>query len=175
MLTAREGREEHPANQVIATLFSVYEDLGKSFVKLGAERNPDLMKNTLIEEMSDTVVMERVLRKTIADYVAYMSGHDEITNETARKWVKAAAELGAKSKRMRQLSDEAKGVIDEIKKTHPPAQPYEHDVLVIYAIIADRMANLTDFMEDVAETQALAAHKPFRESVIEELSAAGID
>ncbi len=174
MLTAREGREEHPANQVIATLFSVYEDLGKLFVKLGAERNPDLMKNALIEEMSDTVVMERVLRKTIADYVAYMSGHDEITNETERKWVKAAAELGAKSKRMRRLSDEAKGVIDQIEKTHPPAQPTDHDVLVIYAIIANRMADLAEFMEDVAETQALAAHKPFRESVMEELRAAGV-
>ena len=174
MLTAKEGREEHPANQFIAALFSVYEDLGGSFVKLGAERNLDLMKNALIEKMSDTVVMERVLRKTIADYVAYMSGHDEITNETARKWVKAAAELGAKSKRMRQLSDEAKGVIDAIKKKHPPAQPSEHDVLVIYAIIANRMTGLADFMEDVAETQALAAHKPFRESVMEELNATGI-
>ena len=174
MLTAKEGREEHPANQVIATLFSVYEDLGGSFVKLGAERNLDLMKNALIEKMSDTVVMERVLRKTIADYVEYMSGYDEITYETARKWVKAAAELGANSKRMRQLSDEAKGVIDQIEKAHPPAQPTDHDVVVIYTIIANRMADLADFMEDVAETQALAAHKPFRESVKEELGAAGV-
>ena len=174
MLTAREGREEHPANQVIAALFSVYEDLGRSLVKLGAERNLDLMKNALTEKMSDTVVMERVLRKTIADYVAYISGHDEITNDTARIWVEAAAELGAKSKRMRRLSDEAKGVIDQIEKTHPPAQPTDHDVLVIYAIIANRMADLAEFMEDVAETQALAAHKPFRESVMEELRAAGV-
>lgn len=174
MLTAKEGQKEHLAIHFIPALFSVYEDVGRSFVKLGAERKLDLMKNALIEKMSDAVVMERMLRKTIADYVAYISGYDEISNDIAKRWVEAATKLGAESKRMRQLSDEAKGVIDQIKKKYPPGQPSDHDVLVIYAMIANRMADLADFMEDVAETQALAAHKPFRESVMEELKAAGI-
>lgn len=174
MLTAKEERTEHPANNFIPALFSVYEDVGRSFVKLGAERNLDFLKNALIEKMSELVVMERMLRETIANYAAYLSGHNEIPDDTARMWVKEAAELGADSKRMRQLSNKARGVIDEIEEKYSPAEPFDREALVIYAMIARRMADLADFMEDVAETQALAAHKPFRECVMEELKAAGI-
>ena len=87
--------------------------------------------------------------------------HEEVPDDLAEEWVEEARELGENSRRMRRSIVNAKQVVSEVEGHRQGPT----DFLVLYKSLIEKMIDLADLMEDVAETQALAAHKPFTDAV----------
>ena len=106
-----------------------------------------------------------MLRQAITEHSERLLAHEEVSDDLAEEWVEEARELGENSRRMRGSIANAKRVVSEVEGHRQGPT----DFLILYKSLIEKMIDLADLMEDVAETQALAAYRPFTDRVTKAL------
>ena len=145
----------------VLSYVSVFEDAAKRIVNVDTALDPTPARDQAVDEMAKMVVLCSMLRRAIMDHSEGLLAHNEVSDDLAEEWVEEARELGENSRRMRGSIANVERVVSEVEgRGHGPT-----DVLILYKSLIERMSDLADLMEDVAETQALAAHKPFTDRV----------
>lgn len=162
---------ERPAPSLsVPMVAALSRNTSKQFVEIDTNRDLALLKDRILLQSATLFILLRMLRDDVIRHASDISDHNDIPPHLAEKWVEEARELGKDSRLMRSTADEAMRAVSEIE-SHGVCDP---DVTVPYMRLANQMEELADIMEDVAETQALAAHKPFRDCVKGELEAAAV-
>lgn len=129
--------------------------------------------STLLEIVT-TMFVGDSLRRGLVDRASDIARHDEISDTLADAWTKEVRELGEDANLMRSLAAEAREAVEEAELAAEQGGAHaQSSVLVVFRQATEQADDIADLMEDVAETQALAAHRPFRERVKRELEAAG--
>lgn len=148
--------EGAPMNAV-ASYVSVLEDAGKRIVNLDTALDSIPTRDQALDEMVKLFVLCSMLREAIVGHSERLLAHEEVSGDLAEEWVEEARELGENSRRMRRSIANVQRVVSEVEGHRQGPT----DILILYKSLIEKMIDLADLMEDVAETQALAAHKPF--------------
>ena len=153
-------------------LAALYRYKTREIVDLAVRRDLARMEEQLLGAIADLFTLERMHRDYVAKHAASIEDYDDIPDDLAETWLVEARQLGEYSRFVRSFADEIKGINAEAGRLLPHRERPD-EVEVRSEKLAERMTDFADFLEDVAETQALAAHKPFRDGVTKGLAAAG--
>ena len=149
-------------------LTSFFEDAHRRVTAADAADNPVAAeKEELLSGLAALFGLMRMLRDRIEEEASEISEVDSISPEAEASWVAEARRWGENSRLIRSLASESRNIIEKHHQN-------DTDVTDIYTRLVDQMEDLADFAEDLAETMALAAHGPFRETVKKELESAGV-
>lgn len=150
---------------------SDFENAGKRIVNLDAALNSKPQRDQVFSLAAEMLVICGVLRHAVTAHEERLLTHDEVSDDLTEQWVEEARQWGENSRRIRKIIANAKQAVSKVEghRQRPTG------ILILYRRLTEEMIDLADLMEDVAETQALAAHKPFRDHVakaLEDASAA---
>lgn len=176
--TQRFERELRP--RYIEAVTALHESAGSLFDESGEKQlsyldNVDMHATVgrwLLAETNSLILLTEELHKNVSQHasiVASVSDSDSDTNDLDKVWTEEARSLGADARQMRVLADEANDIIERIEESRPGGQ--QTALILTYRLLTQKMFDLAEFMEDVAETQALAAYGPFRDLIGKELEA----
>ena len=166
-------QSEQPSRPFYTEAFALFhERAGNRFTHRDGLRANDPAGDRLLAETNSLILLAQELRKYVeqrASDMASVSDSDDVADDLDDVWVEEARQLGNDARQMFVLANEMNSVVAEVEENRP--QTRETIVLLMSKVLVKKMFDLAEFMEDVAETQALAAHGPFRSLVAKELEA----
>jgi len=164
---------EQQSRPLYAEAFALFhERTGKRFTHRDAMRANDPAGDRLLAETNSLILLAEELRKYVeqqAPDMASVPDSDDVADDLDEVWVEEARQLGNDARQMFALANEMNSVVAEVEENRPRGG--QTIVLLMSKVLAKKMFDLAEFMEDVAETKALAAHGPFRSLVAKELEA----
>ena len=166
-------QSEHPSRPLYAEAFALFHECtGKRLTQRDGLRTNDPLGDQLLAETNSLLLLAEELRQYVAQQasdLASVSDSDDVADNLDEVWVEEARQLGSDARQMVAMANDMNSAIAEVEDSRPQAR--ETIVLLMSKVLVKKMFDLAEFMEDVAETQALAAHGPFRSLVAKELEA----
>ncbi|MDE0416003.1 MAG: hypothetical protein OXI95_03570 [bacterium] len=120
---------------------------------------------------SEIMAMGMTMRNLVLQQASISTNHEEITPALAELLVAEAQEFEKYALDLRALVDDCQ---DGVQEMHPSGGPGMRSAQFFFSQWVDLTLELADLCEDLGETLALSAHKPFRDLVQAELRAANM-
>ena len=135
------------------------------------DTNHDAARGYATYGFSDIMAMGMTIRNLVLQRASVSARHEKITPALAEILVTEAREFGRYAVDLRALVDDCQS---GVPKMHASSDPRVRSTQFFFSQWVDLTLELADLCEDLGETLALSAHKPFRDLVEAELRAANV-
>ncbi len=135
------------------------------------DTNLDAAQGHVACGLSEIMAMGMTLRSLVLQRASILTSHDEVTPALAEQLVGEAKKFEKYAVDLRALVDDCQS---EVSKMHTSVDPWVRSAQFFFRQWVDLTLELADLCEDLSETLALSAHKPFRDLIEAELRAANM-